>query len=130
MNTQTIYQEQYFNLTSAGPRGPTFSLVRFGYAVARCLMAITACTVLLTGSIWAATEPGLGLYLQAFNWSTSFVFLAIAFETEKSSASLLALATGIAILVFTGLSTHFGLELVIWGTLLMCAWLTFAIIKR
>lgn len=130
MNTQTIYQEQYFNLTSAGPRGPAFSLVRFGYAVARCLMAITACTVLLTGSIWAATEPGLGLYLQAFNWSTSFVFLAIAFETEKSSASLLALATGIAILVFTGLSTHFGLELVIWGTLLMCAWLTFAIIKR
>jgi hypothetical protein len=130
MNTQTIVQEQFFNPASAGPRGPATALVRHLYTVARGLAATTASMVLLTVSIWVATEPGFAMYLQAFNWSTSFVFLAIAFEARKSSTVLLALATGIAILLLTGLSTRFGLEFVLWGTLLMCAWLTVGISRR
>ncbi|MGA9572953.1 MAG: hypothetical protein WBS20_03290 [Lysobacterales bacterium] len=130
MNTQSIYQEQLFNPTSAGPQNPAVTLVRFAYTVTRYLLAITACTVLLTGSIWAAIEPGLALYLQAFNWSASFVFLAIALEVNKPSTALTALATGITILLLTGLSTRFGLEFALWGTLLICAWLAVAIIKR
>jgi hypothetical protein len=130
MNTQTLVQEQFFNPANAGPRGPATTLVRHLYTLARGLAAITTSMVLLTVSIWAATEPGFAMYLQAFNWSTSFVFLAIAFETGKSSTAILALATGIVILLLTGLSTRFGLEFVLWGTLLMCAWLTVGISRR
>jgi hypothetical protein len=130
MNTQTIVQEQYFNPTSAGPRGPATTLIRFAYTLARGLTAITACMVLLSGSIWAVTEPGFAMYLQAFNWSSSFVFLAIAFDARKSSTALMALASGIAILLITGLSAHFGLAIALCGTLLMCAWLTLAIFKH
>jgi hypothetical protein len=130
MNTQTIVQEQYFNPTSAGPRGPATTLIRCAYTLARGLTAITACMVLLSGSIWAVTEPGFAMYLQAFNWSSSFVFLAIAFDARKSSTALMALASGIAILLITGLSAHFGLAIALWGTLLMCAWLTLAIFKH
>lgn len=130
MNTQTIVQERYFNPADARPRGPAIALARFAYTVARCLVAIMACAALLTGSIWAATEPGLAPYLQAFNWSASFVFLAIALEARKSSTASMAFASGIAILMLTGLSTRFGLELALWGTVLMCAWLSIAIIRR
>lgn len=129
VNTQTIAREKYFNLTAAGPRGPATTLIRFAYMAARSLAAITACTFLMTVSIWAA-ETGLGPYLQAFNWSASFIFLAMTFEVHKSSTALAALATGIAILLFTGLSTRFGLEFALWGTMLMCAWLTVGIIRR
>lgn len=129
MNTQTLVREQYFNLTGAGPRGPATTLVRFTFTVARCLAAVTACTFLLGVSIFAA-EAGLGLYLQALNWSASFIFLAMAFEVNKSSTAMAALASGIAILLLTGLSTHFGLVFALWGTVLMCAWLTVGIIRR
>ena len=129
MNTQTIVREHYFNLTGAGPRGPATTLIRHAHTVARCFAAITVCTFLLTVSIWAA-ETGFGLYLQAFNWSASFIFLAMAFEVNRSSTALVALASGIAILLLTGLSTRFGLEFALWGTVLMCAWLAAGIIKR
>jgi len=129
MNSQTIVREPYVTLTSAGPRGPATTQVRFGYTVARCLAAVMACTFLLTVSIWAA-ETGLGLYVQAFNWSASFVFLATAFEANRSSTALTALASGIAILLLTGLSTRFGLEYALWGTVLMCAWLATGIVRR
>jgi len=129
MNTQTIVREQYINLTCAGPQGPATTLIRFGYTVARCFAAVMACTFLLAVSIWAA-ETGLGLYLQAFNWAASFIFLAMAFEMNRSSTALAALASGIAILLLTGLSTRFGLEFALWGTVLMCAWLAAGIVRR
>ena len=129
MNTQTMTQSPGFNTASAGSRILTTTLVRFAYAVARCSAAFTACTILLGVSIFAA-EAGLGLYLQAFNWSASFVFLAMAFEVNRSSTALTALASGIAILLLTGLSTRFGLAFALWGTVLMCAWLTVGIIRR
>jgi len=130
MNTQTIVQEQYFNPAEARKRGPAITLAHFAYTLARRLVAIIACAVLLSASIWAATQPGLALYLQAFNWAASFVFLAIALEVRNSSTALMALASGIAILLLTGLSTRFGLELALWASVLMCAWLATAIIRR
>ena len=130
MNTQTIIQDKFFNPSIAGPRGPAISLAGLAYTVTRGLVAFTLSAIFLTLSAWAATEPGLAMYLQAFNWSTSFIFLAVALEARQSSTALMALATGIAILLFTGLSTRFGLEFALWGTLLMCAWLTIAMIKR
>lgn len=129
MNTQTLIREQYVNLAGAGPRGPATILVRFAYAVVRCLAAVTACTFLLGVSILAA-QTGLGLYLQAFNWAASFIFLALAFEAKRSSTAMKALASGIAILLLTGLSTRFGLAFALWGTVLMCAWLAVGIIRR
>ena len=130
MNTQSIVQQQYLNPASARPRDPVTALVRYVYTVARGLAAVAVCTVMLTVSIWAATNPGFSMYLQAFNWSASFIFLALAFEVRKSSAALLSLATGSTILLLTGLSTRFGLEYALWGTVLMCVWLTVAILKR
>lgn len=130
MNTQTIFQDKFFNPSIAGPRGPAISLAGLAYTLTRGLVAFTLSAIFLTLSAWAATEPGLAMYLQAFNWSTSFIFLAVALEARQSSTALMALATGIAILLFTGLSTRFGLEFALWGTLLMCAWLTIAMIKR
>jgi hypothetical protein len=130
MNTQSIYQPQIFNPTSTGPRGSATALYNYAHNVAKGFTAIALCLVLLTASIWAITEPGFTQYLQALNWSVSFVFLAIAFDTQRSSVALMALATGIAVLVFTGLSAHFYPGFVLLGTPLMAVWLTMAIFKR
>jgi len=127
---QTIVREQYFELAGAEPRGPAAGLIRLAYTAARYLAAVVAGTVLLSVSIWAATEAGLAMYLQAFNWAASFIFLAMAFEVKKSSTALAALASGIAILLLTGLSTRYGLAFALWGTLLMCAWLAAGIVRR
>jgi hypothetical protein len=130
MNTQSIYQPQFFNPTSTGPRGPATALYIYAHQVAKGFTAVALCLIFLTASIWAITEPGFTPYLQALNWSTSFVFLAIAFDTERSSIALMALATGIAIQIFTGLSAHFGPAFVLLGTPLIAAWLTMAIFRR
>jgi hypothetical protein len=130
MNTQSIYQPQFFNPTSTGPRGPVTALYLYAHLAAKGFTAVALCLVLLTGSIWAITEPEFTPYLQALNWSASFVFLAIAFDAQRSSIALMALATGIAVQIFTGLSAHFGPGFVLLGTPLMAAWLTMAIFRR
>jgi hypothetical protein len=50
------------------------------------------------------------MYLQAFNLCTSLAFLAVAFYLEKTSTALMALATGIGILLLTGVSTCAGVR--------------------
>jgi len=54
----------------------------------------------------------------------------MALEVKKSSIALAALASGIALLLLTGLSTRYGLAFALWGTLLMCAWLAAGIVRR
>jgi hypothetical protein len=130
MNTQTITRTPVFSAASAGSRVSASTLYRYGYRFTRALAAVAAGATLLTASIWIATQPGLGMYLQAFNWCTSLVFLAVAFDVKKTSTALMALATGIGILLLTGVSTRLGLEFALWGTLLIAAWLTTAIIRR
>ena len=130
MNMQSIYQPQFFNPASARPRGPATALYLYAHLAAKGFTAVTLCLALLTGSIWAITEAGFTPYLQAFNWSMSFVFLAVALDAKRSSVALMALTTGVTIQILTGLSAHFGPGFVLLGTPLMAAWLTMAIFRR
>ena len=130
MNTQSIYPPQSFNPASTGPRGPATALHPFAHLAARVFTAVALCLVLLSGSIWAITEPGFTPYLQALNWSMSFVFLAIALDAQRSLIALMALVTGITMQIFTGLSAHFDHGFILLGTPLMAGWLTMAIFRR
>lgn len=130
MNTRTIYWEDCLNPSEAGPRGPASTRVSNLYPVTRAVVAFTAGLTLLVGSIWAITDPGFAMYVQAFTWSLSFAFFAVSIESVKSTTSLLALVTGIAIQLIAVLSAHVGAELTILSTLLVSAWLGIAIYKR
>jgi len=130
MNTQSIYQQQLFNPPSAGPQGPASAMNRYARLATMIFAAFVVCLVLFTGTIWAVMEPDIFIYFQAISWCTGFVFLAIAFEEQRQSTALMALATGIAIQLITGLSAHFTPGLIILTTPLIAAWLTMAIVRR
>lgn len=130
MNTQTIHWEDCFNPVTYTPQVPASALVRSMYTVIRAIVAFAAGVALLASSIWAVTEPGLSMYIQALTWSASFVFFAAAIESHRSSTSLLAGTTGIAIQLIAILSAHIGVEVTILSTLLMSVWLAIAIYKR
>lgn len=130
MNIQSIYHPQFFSSASAGSRDPVTALNLLAHLAVKGIIAVALCLVLLAGSIWAITEPGFTPYLQALNWSASFVFLAIAVDTQRSSIALMALATGITVQISTGLSAHFDPGFVLLGTPLMAAWLTMAVFRR
>jgi len=130
MSTQTIHWEDCLNPSDAGPRGPASSLTRYAHPVTRAVVAFTAGLTLLVGSIWAITEPGVAMYVQAFTWSVSFVFFAVSIESGKATTSLLAVATGIAIQLIAILSAQVGAELTILSALLMSVWLSSAIYRR
>lgn len=128
--TRTIHWENCYNPASAGPRGPANNLARYVYLVTRAIGAFTAGFTLLAVYTWAATQAGMASYIQAFTWSASFVFFALALDSHSSSTSLLSLATGIVIAMIAVLSVHMGAGITILSALLMSAWLVTAIYKR
>lgn len=114
MNTQSTYWEQSFRSSFTALNNPAKAMLQYLYQGSKTLTALAAGFALLTASATAIAEPALAAYLQAITWAASFVFFAIAVDAQKSSTSLMALASGIILL----------------PAMLTSAWLTTAIMRR
>jgi len=130
MNTQSTFWEQGFPSSSTTQKSSANAMLRNLHRGTKVLTALAAGFALPAATATAIAEPGLAVYLQAITWAASFVFFAIAMEAQKSSTSLMALATGIIVLL-TAVSSHrLGPGIIILGALLISAWLTTAILRR
>lgn len=130
MNTQSTYWEQNFQSSLTALNSPAKAMLQYLYRGSKVLTALVAGFALLTASATAIAEPALAVYLQAITWAASFVFFAIAVDAQKSSTSLMALASGIIVLL-TAVSSHrLGSGIIILPAVLTSAWLTTAIMRR
>ena len=130
MNTQSTYWEQSFQSSFTALNSPAKAMLQYLYRGSKALTALVAGFALLTASATAIAEPALAVYLQAITWAASFVFFAIAVDAQKSSTSLMALASGIIVLL-TAVSSHrLGSGIIILPAVLTSGWLTTAIMRR
>ena len=130
MNTQSTYWEQSFQSSITALNSPAKTMLRYLYRGSKALTALAAGFALLTASVTAIAEPALTIYLQAITWAASFVFFAIAVDTQKSSTSLMALASGIIVMLTAVFSQKFGPGIIILAAVLTSVWLTTAIMRR
>ena len=81
------------------------------------------------GAAWLVTVPDLVIYLQATLWTSGFVFMGLAIDSEKPVFGL-HLATGIALPVLAVLSSRVSVEFAIIATALVALWVAAAIWRR
>ena len=130
MNTQSTYWEQSFQSSFTALNSPAKTMLQYLYRGSKALTALAAGFALLTASATAIAEPALVVYLQAITWAASFVFFAIAVDAQKSSTSLMALTSGIIVLLTAVSSLRLGPEIIILAAVLTSAWLTTTIMRR
>jgi len=130
MNTQSTYWEQSFQSSFTALNSPAKVMLQYLYRGSKTLIALAAGFALLTASATAIAEPALAVYLQAITWAASFMFFAIAMDAQKSSTSLMAMASGIIVLLTVVSSHRLGPEIIILAAMLTSAWLTTAIMRR
>lgn len=129
MKTHAI---EWTNLNTRGTtiaRNPVGRLNSAFYLATRAFLALVPALAIVVGSAWLVTVPDLVVYLQATLWASGFVFLGLAIDSEKSTASL-SLATGIALPVLAVLSSQVSVEIAIVAAALVAAWITAAIWRR
>ena len=130
MNTQSTYWEQSVQSSFTALNSPAKAILHYLYRGSKALTALAAGFALLSALATAIAEPALSVYLPAITWAASFVFFAIAVDAHKPSTSLMALASGI-IVMLTAVSSHrLGPEIIILAAVLTSAWLTTAIMRR
>ena len=130
MNTQSTYWEQSFQSSFTALNSPAKVMLQYLYRGSKTLIALAAGFALLTASATAIAEPALAVYLQAITWAASFMFFAIAMDAQKSSTSLMAMASGIIVLLTVVSSHRLVPEIIILAEMLTSAWLTTAIMRR
>jgi len=130
MNTQSTYWEQSFQSSFNALNSPAKAMLQYLYRGSKALTALAAGLALLTASATTIAEPALVVYLQATTWAASFVFFAIAVDAQKPSTSLMALASGIIVMLTAVFSQRLGPEIIILPAVLTSAWLTTAIMRR
>ena len=130
MNTQSTYWEQSYNSSFTALNSPAKAMSHYLQRGLKVLTALAAGFALLTASATAIAEPALAVYLQAITWAASFMFFAIAMDAQKSSTSLMAMASGIIVLLTVVSSHRLGPEIIILAAMLTSAWLTTAIMRR
>ena len=130
MNTQSTYLEQGFQSSFTVLNSPAKAMMQYLYRGSKTLTALAAGFALLTASATAIAEPTLAVYLQATTWAASFVYFAIAVDAQKSSTSLMALTSGIIVMLTAVFSQRLGPEIIMLAAVLTSAWLTTAIMRR
>jgi hypothetical protein len=96
----------------------------------RAVLALVPASAILVGAAWMVSLPDLVLYLQATTWAAGFIFVGLAIESESAEASILSLATGIALPVLAALSARFAPEFLLIAAALVAAWTAAAILRR
>ena len=95
----------------------------------KAFMALVPALAIVIGSAWLITTPDLMVYLQATLWTSGFVFLGLAIDSEKP-VILASLATGIALPALAYLSSTVAAELAIVAAALVAGWVAVAILRR
>ena len=96
---------------------------------AKVITASVLALAIVIGAAWAITIPSLEPLLEATIWSSGFVFLALAVDSERSSVAPL-LITGLALLVLALLGSRVAAEFAIVAAILLAAWLAASILRR
>ena len=92
-------------------------------------VALVPALAIIVGAAWAVTVPSLELFLQATIWTSGFVFLGLALESDGATAGL-ALATGLMLPILALLSESVAGEFTIVAAALIAAWIAAAILRR
>ena len=95
----------------------------------KAFMALVPAFAIIVGSAWLITLADLVIYLQVTLWTSGFVFLGLAIESEKPFV-LPALATGIALPVLASMSSQIAVEWAIVAAALVAGWVAVAIFRR
>lgn len=130
MKTQTIELPPLFHREYTAARK---ALPRLRSAIgltARLLLAMVPALALVIGSAWVVTAPDLVPYLQAATWTSGFVFLGLAIESERPETALLLAATGVALPILAWLSSRVTVELAIVAATLVAIWILAALVRR
>lgn len=130
MKTQSI---ELFPLIDREGAAVTRALPRLRSATCltvRTLIALVPALVLVVGSAWLVTVPGLVPFLLAATWAAGFVFLGLAVESEHSDTALLLSLTGIALPVLAFLSSRVATELAIVAATLVAVWTVAALVRH
>lgn len=93
---------------------------------ARGFLALVPALAIVVAAAWLVAAPDLVVYLQATLWTSGFVFLGLAIDTE-APVNGLSLLTAIALLVLTLLSAHLAIEIAVAAATLVAAWLAISI---
>jgi hypothetical protein len=92
-------------------------------------VALVPALAIVVGAAWVITDPSLELFLQATIWTSGFVFLGLALESDGAVAGL-SLATGLVLPVLAWLSDRVAGEYAIVAAALVAAWIAAAILRR
>ena len=95
----------------------------------KAFVALVPALAIVIGSAWLISAPDLMVYLQATLWTSGFVFLGLAIESEKP-VILASLATGIALPALAVLSSKVAVEFAVVAAVLVAAWVAVAIFRR
>jgi len=104
-------------------------LNRILHLAAKGFVALVPALAIVVGAAWVITDPSLELFLQATIWTSGFVFLGLALESEGATAGL-ALATGLMLPILALLSESVAGEFTIVAAALIAAWIAAAILRR
>jgi len=129
MKAQTV---EWLHSTTPGRNITVPSAMNLNRALGLAARVITASVLALAiviGAAWAITIPSLEPLLEATLWSSGFVFLALAVDSERSSVAPL-LITGLALLVLALLGSRVAAEFAIVAAILLAAWLAASILRR
>ncbi len=95
----------------------------------RTFLTVVPVLAVIVCATWMVFTPGLLLFLQAALWTSSFVFLGLAIDTQKPLNGL-SLASGVVLPVLTDLSAQAAPEFAIAAAVIVAAWIGLAIWKR
>jgi len=104
-------------------------LNRILHLAAKGFVALVPALAIVVGAAWAITDPGLELFLQATLWTSGFIFLALALESD-GAVVWLSLATAIVLPALTLLGDRVASEFTIIAAALVAAWVAAAILRR
>jgi hypothetical protein len=130
MRTQTIDCTFSQARLTSGLLSQARALEMLAALATRVARALLPGLALLVAANWAVAEPGMAVYLQAMLSAGSFVFLALAVESESSRSALANLLTGIAMGLLTWMSGSLALELAIVATALVAVRTAVALFRR
>jgi len=93
----------------------------------RVLGAATPALAIVVAAAWAIDSVAAGPILQAILWSTGFIFLALAIETNKAFGTLVV--SGLAITGLAVLSEYVALEFAVAAAAIIAGWVFASILK-
>jgi len=129
MKTHSIEWTRIHNGNTIIAQNPVGRLNHLLHMATKAFLALVPAAAIVVGSAWLITVPDLAVFLQATLWTSGFVFLGLAIDTEKPVNGL-SLATGIALPVLAVMSSRVSVEIALLAAALVAIWIAAAIWRR